>query len=283
MTPSKTNPYSTTAEAVQNTFSTSISDDDKAYMSSTPEISSNDLTDQKGDNSGSSPNEEEPKSTKLASATLMTTIPMSLTFTTSETNHPEEFSNERASPSASLSDDANVYQPSTTESPDSVRTNDYDENESEESSKVHFSPGPSTSNEDISYESSSTGASNGVLPEDFHDDSGHEGKNIVEMVENGQQTTALSATRIASQLLEETLLSTARPSEDEGEKIFGPNSVSVIFYISSKNTFKSSASSRVDTGMDSFLEDFLIDTISMLFMRISVLMKNTTLVDISSF
>ena len=32
--------------------------------------------------------------------------------------------------------------------------------------------------------------------------------------------------------------------------------------------------------MDSFLEDFLKDTISMLFMRISVLMKNTTLVDI---
>ena len=222
MTPSKTNPYSTTAEAVQNTFSTSISDDDKAYMSSTPEISSNDLTDQKGDNSGSSPNEEEPKSTALASATLMT-------FTTSETNHPEEFSNERSSPSASLSDDANVYQPSTTESPDSVRTNDYDEDESDATSNVRFFLGPSTSNEDISYESSSTGASNGVLPEDFHDDSGHEGKNIVEMVENGQQTTALSPTIIASQLFEETLLSTARPSEDEGEKILGPNSVSVIF------------------------------------------------------
>ena len=63
---------------------------------------------------------------------------------------------------------------------------------------------------------------------------------------------------------------------DEGEKILGPNSVSLIFQISSKNTFKSSASSKVDTGMDSFLEGFLIDTVSMLFMRISVLMKNTT-------
>ena len=91
---------------------------------------------------------------------------------------------------------------------------------SEESSTELFSPSTSASHEDTFFESSSTEPSNSISAVDYPENGSNEA------VGNVQQTSAVSPTSDVHQRIDETFFTTGSPSEGNGVKVLGSNSVS---------------------------------------------------------